>query len=77
MFGFQLGTMHTSKDNVYDDNNNVIKSIYQALVITTSGLEWTLNINKFSIIGENLPKISQSIVLTLNIVYVYYQCHCQ
>jgi hypothetical protein len=35
MFGFQLGTMHTSKDNVYDDNNNVIKFVYQASITTT------------------------------------------
>jgi hypothetical protein len=58
MFGFQLGTMHTSKDNVYDDNNNVIRFVYQALVTTTQGLEWTFNIGKFNIIGENLPQNS-------------------
>ncbi len=57
--------MHISMDNVYNDNNNVTRSIYQALVITTQGLEWTLNIGKFNIIRKNLPKNSQKIVLTL------------
>jgi hypothetical protein len=69
MFGFQLGIMHTFKDNVYDDNNNVIKFVYQALVSTSQGLEWTLNIRKFNIIGENLPKNSWNIVLMLSIIF--------
>jgi hypothetical protein len=76
MFGFQLGTMHTSKDNVYDDNNNVIKYVYQASIMTTWGLEWTLNIGKFNITGENLPQNSQN-SLDIKHCYVYYQCHCQ
>jgi hypothetical protein len=56
MFNFQLGIMHTSKDNAYVDNNNVIRF---ASITTTQGLEWTFNIGKFNIIGENFPKISQ------------------
>jgi hypothetical protein len=60
MFGFQFGTMHTSKDNVYDDNNNVIRSIYQVLVTTTQGSKWTFNIGKFSIIGKISPKIPKT-----------------
>jgi hypothetical protein len=28
MFGFHLGIVHVSKDEGYDDNNNVIRSIY-------------------------------------------------
>jgi hypothetical protein len=28
MFGFHFGTLHVSKDEAYDDNNNVIRSIY-------------------------------------------------
>jgi hypothetical protein len=59
--------MHTSKDNAYDDNNNVIRFVYQTLVTTTQGLEWILNVENFSIIGGILPKNSQNIVLTLNI----------
>jgi hypothetical protein len=58
MFGFQLGTMHTSKDNAYDDNNNVIRSIYQVLVTVKQGSKRTFDIEKNSIIGENFPKIS-------------------
>jgi hypothetical protein len=57
--------MHISMDNVYNDNNNVTRSIYQALVITTQGLEWTLNIKEFSFIGENVLKNSQNIILML------------
>ncbi len=29
MFGFQHGTMHTSKDDAFDDNNKVTRSVYQ------------------------------------------------
>ncbi len=60
--------MYTSKDNVYDDNNNVIIFVYQALVTTTQGLEWTFNTGKFNIIGENLPKNSWNIVLMLGTI---------
>jgi len=28
MFGFQLGIMHISKDNAFDDNNDITISIY-------------------------------------------------
>ncbi len=33
---------------------------------TTQGLEWTFNAKKFNIIGENLPKNSQNIILMLS-----------
>jgi hypothetical protein len=52
---------------MYDDNNNVFRSVYQALVTTIQGLEWTFNIGKLNIIGESLPKSSQNIVLMLGI----------
>jgi hypothetical protein len=54
--------MHTSKDNAYVDNNNIIRF---ASITTTQGLEWNFNVGKFNIIGENLPIISQNIVLML------------
>jgi hypothetical protein len=43
MFGFQLGTMHISKDDAYDDNNNVTIIVYQVPIIIAQGLEWTFN----------------------------------
>ncbi len=57
--------MHISKDNADNDNNNVTRSVYQASVTITQGLEWILNSRKFNIMGENLPKNSQNILLTL------------
>jgi hypothetical protein len=60
--------VHTSKDKVYDDNNDVIRFVYQASITTTQGLEWTPNIGKFNIIGEILPKNFQNIVLMLGII---------
>ncbi len=30
MFGLELVIVHVSKDDAYDDNNNDIRSIYQA-----------------------------------------------
>jgi hypothetical protein len=43
MFGFDLGTIHISKDDVYDANNNVIISIYQVPIIGDLSLEWRVN----------------------------------
>ncbi len=39
MFGFHLGIVHVSKDKAYDDNNNVIRSIYQVPILGDFGLE--------------------------------------
>jgi len=39
MFGFHLGIVHVSKDKTYDDNNNVIRSIYQVPILGDFGLE--------------------------------------
>jgi hypothetical protein len=39
MFSFHLGTMHVSKDDAYDANNNVIRSIYQVLIIDDFSLQ--------------------------------------
>jgi hypothetical protein len=67
MFGFQSRIMHISKD-IYDDDNNVIRSIYQALVNITLALEWTFNVRKFKIIGKNLPKSYLNTILMLSII---------
>jgi hypothetical protein len=50
MFSFHLGTIHVSKDNVYDANNNVIRFIYQVLVIGDFSLEWRVNARRFKIL---------------------------
>jgi hypothetical protein len=39
MFGLQPNIVHISKDDAYDDNNNVTRSIYQVLVNVSQGLE--------------------------------------
>jgi hypothetical protein len=44
MFGFHLGTIHVSKNEKYDDNNNVIKYIYQVSVLGDFGLESRVNV---------------------------------
>jgi hypothetical protein len=39
MFDFHPRTIHVSKDDAYDANNNVIRFIYQVLVIGDLNLE--------------------------------------
>jgi len=55
--------MHVFKDNAYDDNNNVIRSIYQILIIDDIGLKWMVNVEKFMIVAKNLSKSPQNIIL--------------
>ncbi len=43
--------------NVYDDNNNVIRLVYQD-PFPNAQHEWTFNVGRFKIVGENLPKSS-------------------
>jgi hypothetical protein len=68
MFGFHLGIVHVSKDKMCDDNNNVIRSIYQVPVLGDFGLEWKLNAEKFRIITKDFTKSFQNIFLTLKTV---------
>jgi Tat protein secretion system quality control protein TatD with DNase activity len=56
MFGFHPRTIHVSKDDEYDANNNVIRSIYQVSIIGDVGLEQRLNSERFKIIVENLSR---------------------
>jgi Tat protein secretion system quality control protein TatD with DNase activity len=58
MFGFHPRNVHVSKDEVYDHNNNVIRSIYQVIVFGDFGLEWKLNARSFRIVVKNLSKSS-------------------
>ncbi len=66
MFGFHLRTMHVFKDNKYNDNNNIIKSIYHVPIIDDLGLKWMMNV--FMIIAKNLSKSPQSVVFMPEIV---------
>jgi hypothetical protein len=54
---FQFGVVHISKDDVYDDNNNVTRLVYQD-PLTNAQHEWTFNVGRFKFVGENLPKSS-------------------
>jgi hypothetical protein len=65
MFGFHSGIVHVSKDETYDDNNNVIRSIYQVPVLGDFSLEWKVNGGRFRIVTKNLPKSFQNIILAL------------
>jgi uncharacterized protein YjfI (DUF2170 family) len=68
MFGFHARIVHVSKDEAYDDNNNVIRSIYQVLVFSDFGLVWRVNVKRFKIVAKNLSESSQNIFLMLEIV---------
>jgi hypothetical protein len=39
-----------------DDNNKVIKKIYQVLVFGSQGLHWLIIVNKYKIVKEQLFK---------------------
>jgi len=52
MFGLQPNTVHISKDDAYDDNNNVTRSIYQVPMNVSQGLEWIFNGRMFKVVGE-------------------------
>jgi hypothetical protein len=54
---FQFGIVHISKDDVYDDNNNVTRLVYQD-PLPNAQHEWTFNVGRFKFVGENLPKSS-------------------
>ncbi len=68
MFNFHPRIVHVSKDDAYDANNNVIRSIYLVLVIGDLDLEWRVKSERFTIIVKNLSKSFQNIVLAPKIV---------
>jgi hypothetical protein len=70
MFGFHAGTIHVSKDDAYDANNNVIRYIYQVPVIGDLNLEWKVNSKKFKIVAKNLPILQYRNSLCERTIYV-------
>jgi hypothetical protein len=56
MFRVQLRIVHISKDDAFDDDNNIIRFIYQVLFPIAHELGWILHVDRFRSIGENLPK---------------------
>jgi hypothetical protein len=56
MFSLHPQTVHVSKDDGYDANNNIIGSIYQVLVIGDFSLEWRVTVERYKIVVENLLK---------------------
>jgi hypothetical protein len=63
MLGFHLGIAHVSKDDAYDANNNLIRSIYLTLVIGDLVLKWRVNFGRFKIVMENCFENFQNIIL--------------
>jgi hypothetical protein len=57
--------VHIPKDDAYDANNNIIRSIYQVPIIVDFSLEWRMNVERFWIIVENLLRSSQNTILPL------------
>jgi hypothetical protein len=54
MFGFQHGSFHVFRDDVYDDNIVVKNSIYQEYVSNPSGVHWDVKTGRYRIVGNNL-----------------------
>jgi hypothetical protein len=54
MFGFQRGSFHVSRDDVYDDNNVVKNSIYQEFVSNPNGVHWDVKVRRYKIVGDKL-----------------------
>jgi hypothetical protein len=67
--------MHNFKDDAFDDNNNVIKSIYHVLFSSAHGLEWTFRAKKFRIVGKKLPQEFSKHCLHAKHYCLYCQCH--
>jgi hypothetical protein len=63
MSGVQPRTFHVSKDETYDGNNNLIRSICHVSIFSDFGLEWKVNAKRFKIVAKNLPKSSQNTIL--------------
>ncbi len=55
---------------MYDDNNNVIRFIYQVPILADFGLEWRVNAKRIKIVAKDFTKSSQNIILTLKIVTI-------
>ncbi len=75
MSNFHPRIVHVSKDDAYDANNNVIRSIYQILVIGDLDLEWRVNFERFTTITKNLLKNFENIFLVPNIMAFCCQCY--
>ncbi len=64
MFGFQGGSIHVSKDDVYDEINVVKNSLYQESISNPNGVHWDVKVGRYRIVGNNLIQCSQGTILT-------------
>jgi hypothetical protein len=53
-FGFQLKSLHMSKDATYDANNNVFSLVYQMSITTAQGQEWVVNSKCYKVVDDNV-----------------------
>jgi len=63
MFGFQLGSLHISKDVTFDANNNVSNSMYRMLATTIQGQEWVVSSRCYKVVGDNIFAHSKEAIL--------------
>ncbi len=63
MFGFQLGSLHISKDVAFDANNNVSNSVYWMLGATIQGQEWVVSFGCYKVVGDNVFAHSKETIL--------------
>ncbi len=71
MFGFQCGSIHFTRDDVYDDNNVVKNSIYQESISNPNRVHWDVKVGKYRIVGNNFIQCSQgTILIPRTIAYV-------
>ncbi len=68
MFGFQRGSIHVSRDDVYDDNNVVKNSIYHESISNPNGVHWDVKARRYMIVGNNFIQCSQGTIFTPGII---------
>jgi hypothetical protein len=68
MFLFQLGSLHISKDALYDSNNLVLNSVYQIPMTSSQGRQWVVDCGCYHIVGDSLTHNSQETILTPKII---------
>jgi len=66
MFGFHSRIVHVFKDEAYDDNNNVIRSIYHVPVLGDFNFEWRVS-------GGSLGSLQKIFQKAFRILFWHYK----
>jgi len=63
MFAFQLGSLHISKDVLYDSNKFVSNSLYQIPITSSHERQWVVGSSHYRVVGSLIHSLQETMLM--------------